>query len=79
MAIYRARIRATKTEMGYRKGQHVGYKTFDAKSLEDAKKKKRTLVGPGRKVTSIEKTNLKGTTASRSKIPRSRRFGRGYI
>jgi hypothetical protein len=71
MVIYRAKIVDTK-------GRHIGYKLFDASSLEKAKSKKWSLVGPGRKVTKITPTRLKGTTASRHKLPRSKRFGSGY-
>ena len=78
MVKFWARIRASRTGEGYRKGQHVGYKLFDAKSLEDAKRKKRSLVGPGRKVSSVEPTKLRGSTSSRAKMSRSKRFGSGY-
>lgn len=78
MVIFRARIRASRAGDGYRKGQHVGYKLFDAKNLEDAKRKVKSLVGAGRKVSSIETTRLMGSTKSRAKMPRSKRFGSGY-
>ena len=78
MAIFRGRIRATRKDRWYRKGQHVGYKIFDAKNIEDAKKKAKKQVGSGRKITSITKTRLKGTVKSRFKLPRSKRFGKRY-
>jgi len=78
MPIFRARLVATKKIPGFKKGQLIGYKIFDAKSLKDARRKKKIIVGSGRKVTSIVSTRLPGTIASRKKLPRSKRFGRGF-
>ena len=86
MPIFRAKYIATKTDGRYKKGQVIGYKIFDAKSLADAENKKRwegsnssrSIVGPGRKVIAVTPTRLKGTVKSRYSLPRSRRYGRGY-
>ena len=77
MAIFRAKAKFTKSEYGFRKG-HTFYKMFDAKNLEDAKKKSKNLVGSGRKIVAILPTKLKGTTKSRRKLSRRTRFGSGY-
>jgi len=62
--------------IGDRKGKLVGYKLVDAKSAKDAANPK--YVGERRTIIGVLQTNLKGTTAQRSKLPRSKRFGRGF-
>jgi len=74
MAIFRLAMSRNKT------GKNIlGYKLVDGKSIKDVMSKpKSKYVGKGVFIVGIERTQLKGTTKSRRKLPRSIRFGKGY-
>ena len=60
-------------------GKVLGYKLVDARSASEVlKQPKSKYVGRGRYIVGVMPTRLKGTTESRKKMPRSKRFGKGY-
>ncbi len=59
-------------------GKRVGFKLVEGTSLADVSKRKRSFVGPGRKISGFLPTKLKGAIRSRAKLPRTRRFGKGF-
>jgi len=59
-------------------GKIIGYKLVSGTSPSQILKKKSKYVGRGVYIRGVMPTKIRGTLASRRKLSRSKRFGRGY-
>jgi len=62
--------------IGDKKGKFVGFKLVDANDVQGAVSRKN--VGPDRRIIGVLPTSLSGTTETRMRLPRARRFGKGF-
>ena len=61
------------------KGEPEAYKLVEGTSIKSlAVKPKSTYIGTGGKITGITQTKFKGSLKARLKMPRSKRFGKGF-
>ena len=65
--------------IGDTKKKLIGFKLVEGKSAKEIlNKPKSKFVGRGRTVIGVIPTRLKGTLKQRGKLPRSKRFGKGF-